>query len=614
MVYLSEQQLKEMHEKQAQVARIEESKSQGIPVSPKVETAEDGSPTMGVVIPTTLKPWDLFTKQFVEDLLSIDIPVCLVLNHVVTKDIPAFPSGVVVTRDLEPKFNFPRLNNVGKKALLKEFPTIKWVIYANDDMVFYNNSAKEALKHFSPPEEFRDHKVFSGMIYDMNGTIQRCGGKMVEGGSQSLQEHPQTSTHYALMGGPFHIASVSHSWDENLPGHLNDDDFSLRGGGTVVIPEIKLKHQQNFTLGGGSFAAQKDWRYFHRAHHREFFRVFSKLNLPAGIRLITPPHADDIDELVLLQTDHIGDHAFAHDAKTRLIQRIRKPVVCLGGKFIKSLLIPKLLENTVGIPISFIQLDYRDEGGCKANIHPVPPEQLQIVNSMVSKNSLLVNFRIDGSDQPLFSKIPHKYLCAIGKGDFSVSFDPKIPVTTTNNLLAASIPEYIPLHPNYKKGGFGGVVFAPFASIPSKEVPIVLYARIVSKLLDFFDVPVYCIAHGSDRSRIGSGSFQSKLLPDLPLVDLMELICEKRLWYIGNDSGPSHWAVRSGIPTIIVHPPQTNPIMLSVPTSHLLFIHPTRSFGDINEGVFLKAFGELFFKVETKILFESSTLGGEIYE
>ena len=45
------------------------------------------------------------------------------------------------------------------------------------------------------------------------------------------------------MGGPFHIASVSHSWDKNLPGHLNDDDFSLRGGGTVVIPEIKLKHQ-----------------------------------------------------------------------------------------------------------------------------------------------------------------------------------------------------------------------------------------------------------------------------------------------------------------------------------------------------------------------------------
>ena len=251
----------------------------------------------------------------------------------------------------------------------------------------------------------------------MDGSVQRCGGRLTEGGPQTLPVVPSKPTHYQLMGGPFHIARAYLKWDENLPVHLNDDDFSMSAGGTVVIPTIRIKHHMNATTGSGNFVTPQQVQYFKRKHIDEYMDVLSNLRPPQNIEYIVPPNVDDIDQVVILQTDHIGDHAFSYDARMKVLYEFfmkrGKPIVMIGGGFIEG-----ILKDYFGAAFSnsnmftFLPLDYRDDGGCKANIHPVRQEQINKIKGVVSCNSLLINFRCDGSDKPLFNLIPHKYLCS----------------------------------------------------------------------------------------------------------------------------------------------------------------------------------------------------------
>lgn len=570
-----------------------------------------------VVIPTALVVWDKYTKNFVRSFVDADIPVCLVIHRARVNNVQLdmvrreFPSGVIFIFNEKKDFNFSYANNLGRAQMESLYPEVEWVIYANDDMLFNDASSVNLLKNFSPPKEYCNHTVFSGVILNMDGSVQRCGGRLTEGGPQTLPVVPSKPTHYQLMGGPFHIARAYLKWDENLPIHLNDDDFSLSAGGTVVIPSIKVKHHMNSTTGSGSFVTPQRVQYFKRKHIDEYMDVLSDLRQPQNVEYIVPPHVDDIDQVVILQTDHIGDHAFTYDARMKVLYEFfmkrGKPIVMIGGGFIEG-----ILKDYFGAAFSnsnlftFLPIDYRDDGGCKANIHPVRQEQINKIKEVVSHNSLLINFRCDGSDRPLFNLIPHKYLCSFTQGEYALQFNPKIPVTISNNILTALIPEYISLHDNYYSGGIEGVVINPFTSIPPKEPPLSLFEQFANKLKDEFGLKVFWAAHKQDRNRLRN--ITADILPDLSIFDLMMSVADKKLWYVGCDSGPTHWAVRSGIPTLCIHPSQTNPVMLSVPSMHLLFIHPKRGWGDLSPPVLMKGLGMLHKNVKIKISVNPSIL------
>ncbi|MEM3858414.1 MAG: hypothetical protein QW478_03290, partial [Candidatus Micrarchaeaceae archaeon] len=114
---------------------------------------------------------------------------------------------------------------------------------------------------------------------------------------------------------------------------------------------------------------------------------------------------------------------------------------------------------------------------------------------------------------------------------------------------------------------------------------------------------VHWVVHEpKDRNAFMKIGYGKDLVPDLPIPKLFEYLTTNGYsLYIGNDSGPSHWAVLNGMPTVILHPPQTNPVMLSVPSSHLVMVHPQRTFLDIPPEAILGAVGRLMHQVKAKV-------------
>jgi hypothetical protein len=568
---------------------------------PKPRVVPPPPPRIGVVIPTTLKVWHSFTSHFVHSLMTIPhVVVMLVVNNV-KGSYPSVQDRCLMISVEDKDFNFSRLNNIGRAALLERY-NLPWIVYANDDLLFFDERSVREFGRFPDCVEpkFSGARHFSGVIYHMNGSVQRAGGRLHQGSPQTILEVPDRQTKVELMGGPFHIVASDVLWDENLPVHLNDDDISLRCGGSVIIPTIRIKHQMNTTTGPTMVASPKDWQYFRRVHGGT--KTFLSGNLSPNVSLISPKTVDLADQIVILQTDHIGDHAFTEFAKESLAEKFpHLPLVYVGGSFMKGLFDARWSGT-------FLPLDYRDDGGCRANIHPIPPQQMQEVLRHVSPHCLIVSFRIDGSDMPVVQKIPHSFLAAYQHGDFSIGFDPSLPISVQQEKLVASIPRYLPVDRAFS-GSSGepvvhGVAIAPFSSIPPKEMPLLIFQG-AAQNLQKGGWDVWWIAHGQDRNRLAQAGIHENVLPDLPLwghggENLYDVIKDKKLYYVGCDSGPSHWAVISGIPTLIVHPPQTNPTMLSCPSHHLVFLH-SRSMINITANDIEYALSVLHVKVREKM-------------
>ena len=511
-------------------------------------------------------------------------------------------------------FNWSRFNNIGAALASGDI-----LLFLNDDLEVIN---RDWLRRLLPYMCLTRVGAVGPRLLTDSGTVQSCGVSLIAGRQGARNDFAHTGSDAliadginlvphnctALLGAAVMVRRELFEWlggfDEALPLTFNDLDFHMRlrahGLDVVVVPGSDLIHYEKTSRFSLEEKALEEvyWERWRRSHLMGDSYLHPKRETTSGLYkpvkepvevvwnhgVVSP--RSDIERILVLRMDHIGDFALAIPGMNLLRTTFPNARIDIVVGPWNAALASQLdmFEHVLAFNL------YAEKSGDGRKLDNASA-QTDFSNLLKGEHyDLSIDLRMDRDTRRLLMAVESRYRAGFSEGmlhpwlDISVEYEGNLrhwhkvlgSADTTLRLInavASAFPEQPVIDVDYWKKTNGSsvkisnnmIVIHPFAGNAIKSWVTRNWEDLVALLLeDQFEVVII----GAARDAEGDVEFVDRLasagakviVGEKSLVQLVELL-RTAVCFVGCDSGPKHLAAAAGIPVVALQSGFVDPVM-----------------------------------------------------